>query len=177
MPGARIPPRQLALMGIAFIPSIVLLFLDGHFPLYGPFQVIIVLTVLGVSAICSVWWFISIPRGARWLEFRPTAHRVILTGFVLTVVAIVLVPLFWNPLLRGISWTPSLGYVSLGTVTVVWPVGLYVTCGIWWSNSSPDNKMLPIIVHATGGVISGGMFLGFIALAWGSILYRLFADI
>ena len=134
MPGGPIPARQLALFGIAFIPLIVLLILDRQ-----PLVIlwVIGLPVLGVSVICSVWWFISIPRGARWLEFRPTARRRILTGFVLTVVALVLSALFWDALifalfldgiLPGIFWRPS-----LGNVAIVWPIGLYATCFFWWS--------------------------------------------
>ena len=52
------------------------------------------LPVLGVLAICGVWWFITILLDAPWLEFRPTALRGLLAGFVLSLAALFLVPFF-----------------------------------------------------------------------------------
>ena len=147
-------------MGITFTPYFVLSLLDGLPPVI---FWIIGIPVLGVSAICSVWWFIRILRDARWLEFRPRARRGILTGFVLNLAAIIggaqTEPITWvGMFFAGCFWWSVVALPDDWSEVRAWLI--FLVCllafasliggGIWLGNS-PDNVLLPIVLIAIGG--------------------------
>ena len=117
------------------------------------------LPVPGVFAICGVWWFITIMLDARWLDSRPMALRGLLTGFVLSLVALFLVALFPHSIRI---------YAGLSLPEVM--AGVLAICGFWWFIATlPDVRRLEFRPTARWGLLAGYV-LSLIAL----FLYALY---